>query len=122
MENTNNTDMLNPAVDTKVNEGKITSLFDAVPEKVKRKSKSAESMIMSAATENNDAEAELKEKVDEARMERERQRTIAYMNAHKQVVREGKKIGRNDPCPCGSGKKYKNCCLESGKYEKFKRI
>ena len=25
-------------------------------------------------------------------------------------VREGKKIGRNDPCPCGSGKKYKNCC------------
>ena len=21
------------------------------------------------------------------------------------------KIGRNDPCPCGSGKKYKNCCL-----------
>ncbi|MBR1877076.1 MAG: SEC-C domain-containing protein [Lachnospiraceae bacterium] len=25
-------------------------------------------------------------------------------------VREGAKIGRNDPCPCGSGKKYKNCC------------
>ena len=24
--------------------------------------------------------------------------------------REGKKIGRNDPCPCGSGKKYKRCC------------
>ena len=28
-----------------------------------------------------------------------------------------KKVGRNDPCPCGSGKKYKKCCLESGKYE-----
>lgn len=27
------------------------------------------------------------------------------------------KVGRNDPCPCGSGKKYKNCCLTSGKYE-----
>lgn len=26
------------------------------------------------------------------------------------VRREGKKIGRNDPCPCGSGKKYKQCC------------
>ncbi|ACE83254.1 preprotein translocase subunit SecA [Cellvibrio japonicus] len=25
------------------------------------------------------------------------------------VVREGRKVGRNDPCPCGSGKKYKNC-------------
>ncbi|MCH9625018.1 MAG: hypothetical protein S4CHLAM123_01820 [Chlamydiales bacterium] len=22
-----------------------------------------------------------------------------------------KKVGRNDPCPCGSGKKYKNCCM-----------
>ena len=28
-----------------------------------------------------------------------------------QTVRnEGPKVGRNDPCPCGSGKKYKNCC------------
>jgi preprotein translocase subunit SecA len=26
------------------------------------------------------------------------------------VVRTEKKVGRNDPCPCGSGKKYKNCC------------
>ncbi|MDH3560983.1 MAG: SEC-C metal-binding domain-containing protein, partial [Gammaproteobacteria bacterium] len=26
-------------------------------------------------------------------------------------VREGRKVGRNDPCPCGSGKKYKHCCL-----------
>lgn len=33
---------------------------------------------------------------------------------HKQklsgTVVKGKKIGRNEPCPCGSGKKYKNCC------------
>lgn len=26
------------------------------------------------------------------------------------VVREQAKVGRNDPCPCGSGKKYKKCC------------
>jgi SEC-C motif-containing protein len=26
------------------------------------------------------------------------------------VVRESPKVGRNDPCPCGSGKKYKKCC------------
>ena len=25
-------------------------------------------------------------------------------------VKKGKKPGRNDPCPCGSGKKYKKCC------------
>ena len=27
------------------------------------------------------------------------------------VVRDAPKIGRNDPCPCGSGKKYQRCCL-----------
>ena len=30
--------------------------------------------------------------------------------AKKPVKREAKKVGRNDPCPCGSGKKYKKCC------------
>ena len=28
----------------------------------------------------------------------------------KPVQRKNEKVGRNDPCPCGSGKKYKNCC------------
>ena len=28
----------------------------------------------------------------------------------KQPVKKGQKVGRNDPCPCGSGKKYKKCC------------
>lgn len=30
-------------------------------------------------------------------------------NKTKTVIK-GKKVGRNEPCPCGSGKKYKNCC------------
>jgi hypothetical protein len=30
----------------------------------------------------------------------------------KPIVRAGSKIGRNDACPCGSGKKYKKCCME----------
>lgn len=30
--------------------------------------------------------------------------------AEKPITREVEKIGRNDPCPCGSGKKYKKCC------------
>ncbi|MDX1804564.1 MAG: preprotein translocase subunit SecA [Alcanivorax sp.] len=33
----------------------------------------------------------------------------AQSQAPKTVVREGRKIGRNEPCPCGSGKKYKQC-------------
>ena len=53
-------------------------------------------------------------------MEREaQQRMAAARQTHgdqsddavkKQPVKTGEKVGRNDPCPCGSGKKYKNCC------------
>ncbi len=31
----------------------------------------------------------------------------------KTIVRESPKVGRNDPCPCGSGRKYKHCCGKS---------
>jgi preprotein translocase subunit SecA len=34
----------------------------------------------------------------------------AEAHAKAKPVRTGPKVGRNDPCPCGSGKKYKNCC------------
>ena len=33
-----------------------------------------------------------------------------YNRRPAQQVRKYAKIGRNDPCPCGSGKKYKKCC------------
>ena len=33
------------------------------------------------------------------------------LSAKPATVRTGPKVGRNDPCPCGSGKKYKKCCL-----------
>ncbi len=32
--------------------------------------------------------------------------------SEKTYVRAQPKVGRNDPCPCGSGKKYKKCCLQ----------
>ncbi|MBP5236063.1 MAG: SEC-C domain-containing protein [Clostridia bacterium] len=39
------------------------------------------------------------------------QRPSAGGEAPKAVpVKKGVKVGRNDPCPCGSGKKYKKCC------------
>ncbi len=38
-----------------------------------------------------------------SRLYKEQKRSTTY-------VRAEKKIGRNDPCPCGSGKKYKKCC------------
>ncbi|MGL5615294.1 MAG: preprotein translocase subunit SecA [Sarcina sp.] len=39
------------------------------------------------------------------------------VNTKKQPVKAGPKIKRNDPCPCGSGKKYKNCCGAEGHQE-----
>ena len=38
------------------------------------------------------------------------QSSIDNPDVNRTVVREEPKVGRNDPCPCGSGKKYKNCC------------
>lgn len=36
-----------------------------------------------------------------------------FMNPVETFRREGDKIGRNDPCPCASGKKYKACCKQT---------
>lgn len=41
----------------------------------------------------------------------EEQRKELYLEQKKSgTIVKGEKIGRNDPCPCGSGKKYKKCC------------
>ena len=41
---------------------------------------------------------------------------VSAAEAKKKPVtnKDGSKVGRNDPCPCGSGKKYKNCCGRNG--------
>ena len=46
----------------------------------------------------------------DAIFDEEKKKTL-YREAKKaNTVVKGKKVGRNDPCPCGSGKKYKFCC------------
>ena len=40
----------------------------------------------------------------------EEQKRLYKEQKESTTVRKEKKIGRNDPCPCGSGKKYKKCC------------
>ena len=44
-------------------------------------------------------------------IELSRRNEIAKQYRVSKIV-HNEKIGRNDPCPCGSGKKYKNCCLK----------
>jgi len=57
----------------------------------------------------------MKEKPKEEELPRKKARVMQFSHGDGQgkietVRREGKKVGRNDPCPCGSGKKYKKCC------------
>ncbi|QSX41175.1 preprotein translocase subunit SecA [Shewanella cyperi] len=65
-------------------------------------------------------EMEARRRQEEARMQREYQHAqaealvggddnAAELASGIPIVRDGEKVGRNDPCPCGSGKKYKQC-------------
>ena len=54
--------------------------------------------------------AERKKKANGARKEGAKYAEIAA-GKPKPLKNPGSKLGRNDPCPCGSGKKYKKCCL-----------
>jgi len=55
----------------------------------------------------------LEQKEEVAELNREQEMVMSHGDAPAgpaPSVREGRKIGRNEPCPCGSGKKYKKCC------------
>ena len=58
-------------------------------------------------------EIQRKEEVEEIRQKQKEDYILSRgedVPATETVKREGQKVGRNDPCPCGSGKKYKKCC------------
>ena len=46
----------------------------------------------------------------DALLSEERRKELYKAQKKSMTVVKGKKIGRNDPCPCGSGRKYKQCC------------
>ena len=77
-------------------------------------------MIMDVVNNTNDIQEKndaMQAVVNEKQLEALQKLAKRYEEAHTVKVREHAKIGRNDKCPCGSGKKYKNCCLKTGKYE-----
>ena len=60
-------------------------------------------------------EEDADEEVAEVKLERKQVAQPTYTSGdgtdtRNKTVRKNKKVGRNDPCPCGSGKKYKKCC------------
>jgi preprotein translocase subunit SecA len=62
-----------------------------------------------AATSVDDLEAQF-ERRKKRELEQARMAGATNGNKPQQVVRGSAKVGRNDPCPCGSGKKFKKCC------------
>jgi preprotein translocase subunit SecA len=62
-----------------------------------------------AATSVDELEEEFQRK-KKRELEQARMAGSGEYQPVQQVVRGAAKIGRNDPCPCGSGKKYKKCC------------
>ncbi len=74
----------------------------SVDTKAERKSVTGGSMTASKS-EYHDEEPQSGEPAQHKEEREHRQETVR---------RESPKIGRNDPCPCGSGKKYKNCCMK----------
>lgn len=51
-----------------------------------------------------------------AQMDKEilrRMQLMAVPPTEVQMARHPPKVGRNEPCPCGSGKKFKKCCLQA---------
>ncbi len=64
---------------------------------------------------DNVKEATMPRKLDRARLKEERSDLLSQSNSNTQEkekpqpVHVEKRVGRNDPCPCGSGKKFKNC-------------
>ena len=92
--------------------------FELFKSMVQRTNKEITSFLIKADVPiqvDNVKEAQAPRKLDRARMKEERSDLLSKSNSNTQEkpvpvpVKVEKKVGRNDPCPCGSGKKYKNC-------------
>jgi preprotein translocase subunit SecA len=91
-------------------------LFTAMLENIKLEVIKLISRIQVRAQEDVEAVEEQRRQSTEVEYQHEQAESIggesddAELSADKPYTREGQKVGRNDPCPCGSGKKFKQCC------------
>jgi preprotein translocase subunit SecA len=96
--------------------------FNLFKEMINRANKEVISFLMKGGLPNNNeannppqarftqnAPQQKREKLTETRQEQAAEEAQAPQKPKPQPIRVEAKIGRNDPCPCGSGKKYKNC-------------
>lgn len=92
--------------------------FELFKSMVQRTNKEITSFLIKADVPiqaENVREAQAPRRMDRTRMREERSDLLSQAHSNTQEksrpqpVKVEKKVGRNDPCPCGSGKKYKNC-------------
>ena len=84
-------------------------MFANMIETVKQQALTTLFRVQIASEEDVDREAMEKRKRQQAEMRLSRGRQEGEQK-QQPLQREGEKVGRNDPCPCGSGRKYKKCC------------
>jgi preprotein translocase subunit SecA len=81
-------------------------MFVALMESIKRQTVATMFMVrLVSEDEVDEMERQQREQQQKMEMNRSDEET-----ARKPITRDGEKVGRNAPCPCGSGKKYKRCC------------
>ena len=88
-------------------------------ENIKKKAVPQMGTIMDAIAQAPEHFEEKQENMQAALDNHKMMETIArYKASHTPKIKEYK-IGRNDPCPCGSGKKFKNCCINKEEYNRY---
>lgn len=84
-------------------------MFDQMIENIQR-----DIVLLALKGEFEIAGNENKPKIKNAKLEENQYPEHLVTNENGSAINKNKNVGRNDPCPCGSGQKYKNCCGRRG--------
>lgn len=89
------------------------NLFTELVEVIKYETIKTLQIIQFTMRDPEEEAAELTRQQEIAQKQLEMSMQLNHQDSEEPIVLD-KKVARNDPCPCGSGKKYKNCCGQSG--------
>ena len=89
------------------------NLFTELVEEIKYETIKTLQIIQFTMQDPEEEAAELARQKEIEQRQLEMSMELNHQDSEEPIVID-KKIARNDPCPCGSGKKYKNCCGQSG--------
>ncbi len=92
-----------------------TSIGDRVTDLIFRMEQLDENFVGSTWKETAAVHEEAPSPTDIGQQQQSAIDRLARADGKMEPIRnKGERVGRNDPCPCGSGKKFKNCCMRKG--------